>query len=121
MWKRFRPASPEGKVKDVIVEPVLSNLKKTDFVYDKHGNINGWDEHKTYKVTVKNTRDVKVKIRITRNFPNQYWELNKEGEFGDYKKVDLKTVSFEIELEPRSQKEFNYTHRQFNGERRQKK
>ena len=110
-----------GVVKDVIVEPVLVNFKKDKFSYDKDGNIDGWNEHRTFKLTIKNTRDVKVKIKVTRNFQNQYWELAKEGDFGEYKKVDLDSVSFEMELGPRSQEEFTYTHTQFQGENRTKK
>ena len=110
-----------GEVVDVIVEPKLMNYQKNNFTYNKDGNIDGWHERKTFQVTVKNTRDVKVKIKVTRNFKDQYWELNKEGDFGEYKKVDLDTVSFELELEPRSQKVFTYTHVQHEGEWRKSK
>ena len=110
-----------GQVQDVIVEPKLMNYQRNEYIYDKHGNVSGWHERKTYQMTVKNTRDVKIKIEIKRNFKDQYWELNKEGDFGKYKKVDLDTVSFELELEPRSQKVFSYTHVQYEGEWRKSK
>ena len=48
-------------------------------------------------------------MEILRNFPTQYWDLEKSGESGEYEKVDLDTVKFTLALEPRSKKEFRYT------------
>ena len=61
-----------------------------------------------FKVEVKNTRDIPVKVEITRNFPTQSWRLEKSDDFGEYKKVDLDSVKFTLKLAPRSHKKFEY-------------
>ena len=68
----------------------------------------GWDEARDFKVEVNNTRNVAAKVEIQRNFSTPDWTLTREGDFGDYEKVDLDTVKFTLELPPRSKKEFRY-------------
>ncbi|MBN2704118.1 MAG: hypothetical protein JXR23_07900, partial [Pontiellaceae bacterium] len=72
------------------------------------GNVSGWDEIRDYKIEVRNTRPVPVKVEIKRSFNNAYWELEKAGDFGTYEKDDLDTVKFTIELPPESKKTFTY-------------
>ncbi|MHC4638393.1 MAG: DUF4139 domain-containing protein, partial [Planctomycetota bacterium] len=62
-----------GPVADVVVEPRLMEYKTANYRFDRRGNIEGWDEIKTFNVEVKNTRDIPVKIEITRNFNTTYW------------------------------------------------
>jgi hypothetical protein len=66
---------------------------------------------------VRNTRDVAVKVEITRNFENQYWDLKRTGEIDSFEKVDLDTVKFTVELLPHSRKTFQYTLTTYNGVR----
>jgi hypothetical protein len=47
-------------------------------------------------------------VEITRNFPTQYWSLEKSGDAGTYEKVDLDTAKFTLALDPRTNKEFRY-------------
>ena len=77
-------------------------------MFNKDGNITGWDEIRDFKIEVKNTRDVQVKVEIQRNFDCPHWNLKKEGEFGKYEKIDRDTVRFSMSLPKRSQKEFRY-------------
>ncbi len=97
-----------GAAENIVVRPKVMDFLSGDFQYDVHGNISGWEETREYKVEVKNTRDLSVKVEITRNFPTQHWTLEKSGAFGEYEKVDLDTAKFTIELEPRAAREFNY-------------
>ena len=42
--------------------------EKTDnYRFDNKGGINGWDEIRTFKLEIKNTRSLPVKIEIKRN------------------------------------------------------
>ncbi len=106
-----------GPVADVVVEPKLMDFKTANYRFDSRRNISGWDEIRTFKVEVRNTREIPVKVEIKRNFPTQYWDLEKSGQFGEFAKEDLDTVKFTLKLEPRSKKEFEYILTTYNGVR----
>jgi len=106
-----------GAVTDVVVEPTLMDFKTENYRFDRHRNVAGWDDVHAFKVEVKNTRDVAVKIEITRNFDSQYWDLRRSGQIDGYEKVDLDTVKFTIQLPPRSAKTFAYTVTTYRGTR----
>jgi hypothetical protein len=97
-----------GAVQNVIVKPIQMSYATARYAYHNNGNISGWDEIREFAVSVKNTRGVPVTVEITRNFLTQYWSLVQEGEFGEFKKIDLDTVRFTLKLEARSQKAFTY-------------
>ena len=106
-----------GPVADVVVEPNLIETRTDNYRFDKDGDISGWDEIQVFHVQVRNTRDVAVKVEITRNFDNPAWDLKRSGEVGSFEKVDLDTVKFTIELPPHSRKTFKYTLTTYNGVR----
>ncbi len=110
-----------GRARDVEVEPKLMEYKTFNYRFNApKGNISGWDEEKTYQVKVSNYRSLPVKVEIRRNFPHQYWELTKKGDFGKYEKVDLNTVTFTLELAPHTSKQFTYKLVLHQGDRQQR-
>jgi len=108
-----------GPVADVVVEPKLMDFKTKNYRFNRKGNISGWDEIRKFKIEVKNTRDIKVKIEIRRNFSTNYWDLKHSGKAGKYEPVDKDTVKFTLILEPRSSKEFGYTLTTYHGVRQE--
>ena len=106
-----------GPVQDVVVEPTLMDYKTDNYRRDNNGNIAGWDEIRTFRVAVRNTRDVPVKIEIRRNFDSSAWEIQRSSQADGYEKVDLDTVKFTLQLEARSKKTFEYTLTSFRGTR----
>jgi len=106
-----------GAVGDVVVEPTLMDFRTENYRFDRNRNISGWDEIRTFKIEVRNTRDIGVKVEIKRNFPTQHWKLEKSGDFGQHEQVDLDTVKFTLVLEPRSAKEFQYVLTTYHGAR----
>jgi len=106
-----------GAVANVVVEPTLMEYKTANYRFDRNRNIAGWDEIRTFKIEVKNTRDIAVKVEIQRNFNTPYWTLTKSGEFGDFEQVDLDTVKFTLQLKPRSQRQFTYVVTIYQGTR----
>jgi hypothetical protein len=108
-----------GPVANVVVEPKLMDYKTANYRFDRRRNVTGWDEIRTFKVEVKNTRDIGVKIEIQRNFNTPYWKLTQTGEFGDFEQVDLDTVKFTLSLEPRSAKKFEYVLTTYHGVRQE--
>jgi len=108
-----------GAVGNVVVEPTLMDYRTENYRFDRRDNISGWDEVRTFKIEVKNTREIGVKVEIQRNFPTQYWDLEKSGEFDKFEKVDLDTVKFTLILEPRSKKKFEYVLTTYHGVRQE--
>ena len=106
-----------GAVADVVVEPKRMEVKTDNYRFDRNRNVAGWDDIETWKVEVRNTRDVPVKVEIRRNFDSPYWDIARSGSSDGYEKVDLDTVKFTIELQARSQKTFEYTTTVYQGVR----
>ena len=105
-----------GTVSNVVVEPTLMDYSTANYRFDKKGNISGWDEIRKFKIKAKNTRNVPIKIEITRNFDTSYWDLTDSSE---YQKVDKDTVKFTVTLEPRLAKQFGYVLTTYHGTRRE--
>ena len=108
-----------GPVGDVVVESKLMDFKTDNYRFDRNRNISGWDEIRTFRIEVKNTREIPAKIEIQRNFNTPYWTLTKSGEFGQFEKVDVDTVKFTLILEPRSAKKFDYVLTTYHGVRQE--
>ncbi|MBN2315878.1 MAG: DUF4139 domain-containing protein [Sedimentisphaerales bacterium] len=108
-----------GPAANVVVDSKLMDFKTENYRFDSHGDISGWDEVRTFKIEIKNTREIPVKIEIKRSFNTQYWKLASSGDFGQFEKVDLTTVKYMLTLEPRSTKSFEYVLRTYYGIREQ--
>ncbi len=108
-----------GVVSDIAVEPTLMEVRTDSYRFDRNRNVAGWDEIRTFEVTVKNTRDMPVKVEIRRNFPTTYWTLRHSGQVEEFEKVDQDTVKFSLLLSPRSERKFQYTLTTCNGTRMQ--
>ena len=106
-----------GAVANVVLESKLMDFKTENYEFDRRGNISGWDEIRTFKIEVKNTRDIGVKVEIKRNFNTSYWKLARSGDFGKFEKVDKDTVKFTLTLKPRSAGKFEYVLRTYHGTR----
>ncbi len=110
-----------GPVGDVVVEPELMDFRTDNYRFDPRRNISGWDEIRTFKVEVRNTRDIPVKVEIKRNFDTPDWNLARADQVGEYEKEDLDTVKFTFQLEPRSKQEFGYVLTTYHGVRTQRR
>jgi hypothetical protein len=108
-----------GAVADVVVEPNLIETRTDNYRFDNNRNISGWDGIQVFSVHVRNTREVPVKIEITRNFQSSSWDLKRSDEVGRFEKVDLDTVKFTVELPPHSKQVFGYTLTTYHGVRAQ--
>jgi hypothetical protein len=106
-----------GPAANIVVEPKLMDFKTENYRFDRNGNVSGWDEIHTFKIEVKNTHDISARVEIKRNFSTQYWDIAYSGEFGAFEKVNLNTVKFTLDLQPRSVKQFQYILRTYHGTR----
>ena len=110
-----------GAVANVVVEPTLMSFLTRNYRFDRRGNISGWDEVRMFKIEVKNTREIPVKIEIQRNFDTTYWDLEASEDLneGEFERVDVDTVKFTLRLQPRSKKEFRYGLTTYHGVRQE--
>ena len=110
-----------GPVGNVVVEPTLMSFLTRNYRFDRRGNISGWDEVRVFKIEVKNTRLIPVKIEIQRNFNTTYWDLETSEDLheGEFEKVDVDTVKFTLKLQPRSSREFRYGLTTYHGVRQE--
>ena len=106
-----------GSAGNVVVKPTLMDYKTDNYLFNNKGDISGWDETRTFKVEVNNTRQVPVRVEIKRNFNSRQWEMTHTGDAGTYEKVDLDTVKFTLELPAKAKKEFSYTLTVHHGKR----
>jgi hypothetical protein len=103
-----------GPARLVSVEPVLMNFKTENYVFDKKKDITGWDEIRTWKMKITNTRELPIEIEITRGFGTAYWALQADI---PYEKHDATHARFMLNLEPRGKRTFGYTVRTYHGVR----
>jgi len=96
------------------VEPILMDFKTDNFMFNKKGNVAGWDEIRTWKMEVTNTQTLPVEIEITRGFGTAYWTLQADI---PYEKHDATHARFNVELQPRSKRTFAYTVTTYHGVR----
>jgi hypothetical protein len=106
-----------GPVADVVVEPNLVDSRTDNYRFDNHGNVSGWDDIETFAIEARNSRDVPVRVEITRNFSKPQWDLKRSGNIDKFEQVDLDTVKFTLDLPPHSKKAFEYTLTLYQGVR----
>lgn len=107
-----------GAVRNIVVEPKLMNYRTENYRFDHKNDIIGWDEIRTFRIEVKNTRDLPVKVEVKRNFNTPYWDLERTTKTAQFEKEDNDTVKFTLELAPRTTEEFTYTLTTYHGTRR---
>lgn len=108
-----------GPARLVKVEPTLMSTRSDNYTFDKNGNINGWDDIESYKVTITNTRDIPIDIEITWNMGTDAWELdiNKTDRGLEYEKHDKNRARFKLSVSAQSEKVFEHTIRKYREKR----
>jgi hypothetical protein len=103
-----------GPARLVEVEPILMDFATDNYVFDKRKNVAGWDEIRTWKIEITNTRTLPIEIEITRGFGTAYWTLQADI---PNEKHDATHARFKLELKPRSKEAFGYTVTTYHGAR----
>jgi len=106
-----------GPARLVKVEPTLMNYKTENYVYDRKGNITGWDEVRTWDIKITNTRELSIELEITRGFGTSYWVLQFDDKDISYEKHDAAHARFKVNLDPRSKRTIGYTVITYHGVR----
>ena len=108
-----------GSVSRVMVEPTLMEQATDSYLFDQQGDIRGWDETRTYRIKVVNTRAIPVKTEITRHIPTSSWDIQDVPEHIVLEKIDVDTVRFHLDLKPGQESTFGYTLTTHHGRRAQ--
>ena len=105
-----------GAARLVEVKPKMMDLKTDNYTYDPNGNITGWDEIRTWKIEITNTRQIPVTVEITRDFGTSYWTLQSET---PYDKYDVTRARFNLNIESRTKQEIEYIVTTYHGIRQE--
>jgi len=108
-----------GSARLVEVKPVLMDYRTESHSFDKRGNLAGWDEVRTWKIEVANTRPLPVEVEVTRGFGTPYWTLKQGDQGASYEKHDATHARFKLTVEPRSKRAFEYTVTTYHGVRQE--
>ena len=95
-----------GAARGVILEPKVMNQKTRNYAYDKNGNIDGYDKLTTYKLEIRNTRKLDIKVEIKRHFATTAWEIESDR---DYEKFDADTIKYTLDMKPETKTTIEYT------------
>ena len=107
-----------GHSREVIIEPVLMSETTENYLFDRKGNISGFDSIQDWEIKIGNNRDLPITVEIIRNFKNAYWKIqNSKDNPAKYNKTDFNTVAYTLDLPPRSSSVITYKLVQFEGER----
>ncbi len=112
-----------GPARLVSVEPTLMVFKTDNYRFDSRRNIAGWDEIRTWKIEITNTRELPIEIEITRGFGTAYWTLvyvdiaSVADDAISYEKHDATHARFTLKRTPRSKWTFGYTVTTYHGVR----
>ena len=72
-----------GPARQVKVEPKLMEFHTENYTFDNKNNISGWDEVRTWRIEISNTRTLPAEIEITRGFESAYRSLKVNEESGN--------------------------------------
>lgn len=108
-----------GPARLVEVKPVLMDYRTQNHVFDRNGDVVGWDEVRTWRIDVANARTLPIGVEVTRGFGTSYWTLEVTGREVSYEKHDVTHARFKLGLEPRGKRAFEYTVTTCHGTREQ--
>jgi len=106
-----------GPAREVLVKPTLMNFVKENFIFDRNGDISGFDELRTYEIEVENLSERPAIIEIRRNLDTHHWRIEDAEGLAEPETVDQDTFEYKLELDPHSTEVLTYTVRLFRGER----
>lgn len=108
-----------GEARDVVVEPSLMDFRTEQHRFDNNRDLSGWDEVRTFRFEVRNASSVPAEVEIRQGLQTTYWDLTRADAVGTYEKVDADTFKFNLDVEGRAGRSFEYRLRTYHGTREQ--
>jgi hypothetical protein len=94
-----------GNARGVIAEPKVMNQRTRNYTYDKNRNIGGYDKLTKYKLEIRNTRKLDIRVEIKRHFNTTAWEIESDRK---YEKIDADTIKYKLDMKPESKITIEY-------------
>ncbi|MEN6574729.1 MAG: DUF4139 domain-containing protein [Phycisphaerales bacterium] len=108
-----------GPARLVEVKPDLMDYKTANHTFDAKGEVNGWDEVRSWKIEIVNACALPVRVEVTRNFETPYWSLRLTDGGATYRKHDATHARFELTVPPRQTQVFEYEVTTYHGVRQE--
>ena len=114
-----------GAARLVTVEPKLMHFKTANYLFDRRGDVAGWDEIRTWLIETTNTRELPVEVEITRGFGTSAWTLvwvdiaSAAEDAITYEKHDATHARFTLKRKPKTKWTFGYTVTTYHGTRQE--
>ena len=99
-----------GTDDEVVHERKVMSASRANFVFDRHQQVDGWDETRTVREEVRNYRPKPLKMEIRHIIPGDVEIVTEAGKLFDYR-----TVEFTVELKPSSKFAWEYSYTQHFG------
>jgi hypothetical protein len=97
------------------VEPTPINFVTEKIKFGGQGNIRGWEQVTTWRVDVRNCRQVPARVEITRAVQMPKWDLTTDEKANGYEKYDARHARFTLNLAAGEHRTFTYTVRVYHG------
>ncbi len=108
-----------GPARLVEVKPVLMGYRTANHTFDAKGEINGWEEVRSWKIEIANAGTLSVQVEVTRGFVTPYWTLKLTDGGATYRKHDATHARFEMTVPPRRTQVFEYELTTYHGVRQE--
>ena len=93
-----------GPCPEVVSERRVARRQRTDFEFDRFGQVEGFDDREWIEVELRNSTDHPVTIEYTDNVPG-VWDVAAEVPFVE---EGTNEVTFRLEMAPRSEETLSY-------------
>ncbi len=107
-----------GKSLDVTIKPKIIGFAKENIIFDKKGNVSGFDEIKEIEIDFANFTDTPSILEYVKNINSTTFNISKISTHELFEKVDQDTIKFKISLTPHTSKKIKFTLTIKRGERR---
>ncbi|HSW00844.1 MAG TPA: DUF4139 domain-containing protein [Sedimentisphaerales bacterium] len=108
-----------GPARLVEVKPVLMDYRTANHTFDTKGEVNGWEEVRTWKIEIANASALPVQVEVTRGFGTPYWTLKLMSGGATYRKHDASHARFELTVPARRTQVFEYEVTTYHGVRQE--
>jgi len=107
-----------GKSLDVTIKPRIIGFSKENIIFNKEGDVIGFDEIKEIEVDFANFTDTTSILEYVKNIDSAEFDISKISPHELFEKVDQDTIKFKTTLAPHTDKKIKFTLTIKRGERR---
>ncbi|MCP3875770.1 MAG: DUF4139 domain-containing protein, partial [Desulfobacteraceae bacterium] len=107
-----------GTTLNVKINPKVMKYTKKNILFDKKGNVSGFDDIKAFEVELSNFTDMPATLEYIKNLNSNHFKISSMTHSDSYKKIDQNTIKFTVNLAPHSNKTIGFTLTTMRGERK---